>query len=279
METATTARAERARSASALSACLLTAALVACGTGDPSTREIGDGTAASASVDVVVERGTPFSAPDPAVEAALASGDDLSVRPAPRAAVLQELQANVDPDRLTPEALAKNPLVIGVEKRAPFVLAEGADPLDPNSYDWEKDEDGHWIVSYADLSLDGVDSEELLDALVYPEEYEGENLVFPNRIMALDGEKVALTGYMIAMAWSDSRVTNYMLVRDLLACCYGGSPEPDEWVDVHMEGRGAHNFQYVPVRTRGVFHVQGVADDAGYATGAFRIDGTDARED
>lgn len=192
---------------------------------------------------------------------------------------MEAFAAGVDPSRLTPEALAANPLVIGVEEREPFVLAEGADPLDPNSYDWEKDDDGYWIISYYDLSLDGIDSEALLDALVYPEEYEDEDLVFPDRIRALDGEKVALTGYMIAAAWKKDRVTNFMLVRDLLACCYGGSPEPDEWVDVHMEGRGSHSYQFVPVVTRGVFHLQGVADDAGYATGAFRIDGHDTREE
>ena len=70
-----------------------------------------------------------------------------------------------------------------------------------------------------------------------------------------------------------------MLVRDLLACCFGGSPEPDEWVDVRVKGRGAHSYQYVPVVTRGTFHVQGIADDAGYATGAFRLEGDDAREE
>lgn len=192
---------------------------------------------------------------------------------------MESFAAGVDPSRLTPEALAANPLVIGVEEREPFVLAEGADPLDPNSYDWEKDDDGYWIISYYDLSLDGIDSEALLDALVYPEEYEDEDLVFPDRIRALHGQKVALTGYMIAAAWKKDRVTNFMLVRDLLACCYGGSPEPDEWVDVHMEGRGSHSYQFVPVVTRGVFHLQGVADDAGYATGAFRIDGHDTREE
>lgn len=223
--------------------------------------------------DAQPDLGTPFSEP---VEAAEGSAEGARSGLSPS---MESFAAGVDPSRLTPEALAANPLVIGVEEREPFQLAEGADPLDPNSYDWEKDDDGYWIISYYDLSLDGVDSEALLDALVYPEEYEGEELVFPDRIRALDGEKVALTGYMIAMRWTKDRVSNFMLVRDLLACCYGGSPEPDEWVDVHMEGRGSHSYQYVPVVTRGVFRLQGVADDAGYATGAFRIDGHDTREE
>lgn len=190
------------------------------------------------------------------------------------------LAGSVDPSMLTPEALAANPLVIGVEKREPFVLPEGADPLDPTVYGWEKDDDGYWIISWADLSLEGIDKDLLLDALVYPEEYdEGEAIEFPERIQALDGEKVALTGYMIAVTWDDDRVKNFMLVRDLMACCFGGSPEPDEWVDVTMVDKGSPYIQFVPVVTRGTFHIQGLSDPAGYATGAFRMDGVDTREE
>lgn len=185
-----------------------------------------------------------------------------------------------DPSRLTPEALAKNPLVMGVEKRDAFVLPEGADPLDPKSYGWDKDEEGHWIINYGDLSLEDVDKEMLLDALVYPEEYEDEDIHFPDRIRALDGEKVALTGYMIASEWEKKYVRSFMLVRDLMACCFGGDPEADEWIDVMMVGeKGAPYIQYVPATTRGIFRIQGVADEAGYATGAFQMEATDVTEE
>ena len=189
------------------------------------------------------------------------------------------LVGSVDPARLTPEALDENPLTIGTTRRAPFELAEGADPLDATSYDWEKDDDGHWIISYSDLSLAATDKELLLDALVYPDEYEGEEIHFPDRIRALDGEKVALTGYMIPLRWDSNRVPHFMLVRDLLACCFGGAPEPDEWIDVHMDGEGMTYWAYVPVVVRGTFRLAGQSDEAGYATGAFAIDATDAHEE
>ena len=192
---------------------------------------------------------------------------------------LSEFASTVDPSRLTPEALAKNPLVMGVKKREPFVLPEGADPLDPNVYGWDKDEDGHWIIDFGDLSLEEKDKEMLLDALVYPEEYEDEDVTFPDRIRALDGEKVALTGYMIATEWEDSKVKSFMLVRDLMACCFGGNPEADEWVDVLMVEGGCDYIEYIPVVTRGVFQIQGVADEAGYATGAFQMEATDVKEE
>lgn len=192
---------------------------------------------------------------------------------------LSEFASTVDPSRLTPEALAANPLIMGVEKREPFVLPEGADPLDPNVYGWEKDEDGHWMIDFGDLSLEEKDKERLLDALVYPEEYEDEDVTFPDRIRALDGEKVALAGYMIATEWEDSKVKSFMLVRDLMACCFGGNPQADEWVDVLMVDEGADYIEYIPVLTRGVFQIQGVADEAGYATGAFQMEATDVEEE
>ncbi|MEM8709442.1 MAG: DUF3299 domain-containing protein [Planctomycetota bacterium] len=194
---------------------------------------------------------------------------------------LSGLQASVDPSMLTPEALAKNPLEIGVEKKPPFELAPGADPLDPNSYDWDKDKDGYWIISFSDLSLTGVDRETVLDALVYPEEYEdaGDEIQFPDRVRALDGERVALTGYMIALRWNKNHLKQFMLVRDLKSCCFGQQPEADEWVDVVMKGEGTYYVQFVPVVTRGTFRLTGSSDEAGYAVGAYRIDGDDTREE
>ena len=38
------------------------------------------------------------------------------------------------------------------------------------------------------LALEEADKDLLLDALVYPDEYEGEEIRFPDRIRALDGE-------------------------------------------------------------------------------------------
>lgn len=198
-----------------------------------------------------------------------------------RAVGLDGLAGSVDPSMLTPEALAANPLEMGVEKRAPFQLAPGADPLDANSYDWEKDEDGYWIINYSDLSLTAVDKETLLDALVYPDEYEesGDEINFPDRIRSLDNEKVSLTGYMIAMKWNKNKLKHFMLVRDLKACCFGGQPEADEWVDVPMNTEGTGYIQFVPVVTRGTFRLAGYSDEAGYATGAYKIEGDDSREE
>ena len=270
----------------------LLALTFACGGGEASEDRRGKAAARPGDGDVALAapQGRSFLDAGPAegelvvttAEARFASGEldmDAVRSGGGRPSAISDLARSVDPSMLTPEALANNPLVIGTEKREPFVLPEGADPFDPTVYGWEKDEDGHWIIAWSDLSLEGVDKDLLLDALVYPEEYEDEEVPFPDRIKALDGERIALTGYMIAVTWNDDRVKNFMLVRDLMACCFGGSPEPDEWVDVTMEGKGSPYIQFVPVVTRGTFHIQGLSDAAGYATGAFRLEGVDTREE
>lgn len=156
-------------------------------------------------------------------------------------------------------------------------VAESDDPL--AKFGWTRDRDGFIQLTYLDLSLEGHDQELLVEKLLYPEEYADEELEWPERIRALDGEKVALTGYMIPLLWKDTTVPNFMLVRDLMSCCFGGAPRPDEWTDVKMKGEGAGYWSYVPVVTRGIFRLAGIADEAGYAAGAYSIEGQDVRRE
>ena len=46
-----------------------------------------------------------------------------------------------------------------------------------------------------------------------------------------------------------------------------------------MVDEGCDYIEYIPVVTRGVFQIQGVADEAGYATGAFQMEATDVKEE
>jgi hypothetical protein len=151
------------------------------------------------------------------------------------------------------------------------------DPVE--RYGWTRDRDGYIQISYLDLVLDGLDQELLVEKLLYPEDYEDLELDWPERVRALDGQKVALTGYMLPLLWKDTTVPHFMLVRDLMACCFGGAPKPDEWTDVKMDGEGAGYWSYVPVITRGIFRLAGIADEAGYAAGAYSIEGHDVRRE
>lgn len=140
----------------------------------------------------------------------------------------------------------------------------------------ERVDDGRLAVRYRHLSLDSLDDfefEDVMDALM-----EGD-VRFPAEIAALDGKRIEITGYMIPVEWQRREVTEFMLVRDLLACCFGGAPQPDEWLHVSMEeGEGSKYFPFVPVKVQGTLRIEGLDDGAGYAAGCFRLVGTDARE-
>ncbi|MEZ6014486.1 MAG: DUF3299 domain-containing protein [Planctomycetota bacterium] len=139
---------------------------------------------------------------------------------------------------------------------------------------------GRLAIRFRHLALDHLDDEEyeaLLDGLVgrAGDHADEDAPEFPTSIRALDGKDVALLGYMIPIEWDDAEVLEFMLVRDLLACCFGGAPQPDEWVQVRMEkGKGAHYYPFLPVITHGRFEIDGMTDAAGYAVGCYRMTGT-----
>lgn len=204
--------------------------------------------------------------------------------PAVSVSALREGRLFYDPNAPPPAAVdAVEPEVGAASVALEEALAadpaatESGDPL--AKFGWTRDRDGYIQVTYLDLALDGLDQELLVEKLLYPEDYADEAIDWPERIKALDGEKVALTGYMLPLLWKDTTVPHFMLVRDLMSCCFGGSPKPDEWCDVKMQGEGAGYWSYVPVIARGTFHLTGIADEAGYAAGGYALEGHDVRRE
>lgn len=137
-------------------------------------------------------------------------------------------------------------------------------------------------VSFWDLSLYELDVDAMLDALLYPEAYaedELEELAFPEEIARHDGEEIVITGYMIPGEMVLGSVRDFMLVRDLLACCFGAQPMPDEWIAVTVhEDLDVEYFPYIPIRVTGTLTLGGEQDKAGFARGVYELLATDVRE-
>lgn len=143
----------------------------------------------------------------------------------------------------------------------------------------EPEPDGPIAIGFRDLSLIDYDVDAMLDYMLFPEEYEGEDvadLAFPEEIERLSGKEVSLVGYMIpGKIEKGGNVRDFMLVRDLLGCCFGGAPMPDEWVDVVVEdGVEAEYRAYMPMRVTGTMTLGGDQDEAGFALGVYRIKAT-----
>ena len=155
----------------------------------------------------------------------------------------------------------------------PAVAEESQEPAE------EPEPEGPRRITFRDLSLIDFDVDAMLDYMLFPEEYEGEevdDLSFPEEITALDGREVSLVGYMIpGKIAKGGDVRDFMLVRDLLGCCFGGTPMPDEWVDVIVaEGSRAEYRAYLPMRVTGVMTLGGEQDEAGFALGIYRMTAT-----
>jgi len=135
-------------------------------------------------------------------------------------------------------------------------------------------------ITFRDLSLAGLDVDALLDAVLFPEEYEPEELealALPERITRFDGRDVSIVGYMIPGELEGNEVRDFMLVRDLMSCCFGGSPNADEWIDVVMvEGELAVYHPFLPMRVEGRMSLGGAVDDAGFAVGIFHLEASRA---
>jgi len=132
------------------------------------------------------------------------------------------------------------------------------------------------VISVPDLDLDELGDEgreDLLDAMLFPEEYSEEDRKFPDQIQALDGKKVALRGYMLPSDQDGDDVLSFLLLGDLLACCFGGAPRSDQWVNVEMaEGKTTEYYAFVPIIVKGEFKIEVIEDEAGYPAGCYRLE-------
>ena len=94
----------------------------------------------------------------------------------------------------------------------------------------------------------------------------------PDKIKALDQQKVAVTGYMLPTKMDGGLVKEFLLVKDPMMCCYGVMPKINEWVVVKMTGPGVKPLMDVPITFDGKLRV-GEMYENGYLTGVYLLEG------
>lgn len=167
---------------------------------------------------------------------------------------------------------------VQVEEAKPVaVVASETEPVAEQPA--QKEQDGPIDLTYQDLSLIDYDVDAMLDYMLFPDEYEDEDTSFlelPADLKALDGKEISIVGYMIPGEIKKGNVRDFMLVRDLMGCCFGGVPMPDEWVDVVMDEDAEAEYRpYMPMRVTGVLTLGGEQDEAGFALGIYRLQASD----
>jgi hypothetical protein len=93
----------------------------------------------------------------------------------------------------------------------------------------------------------------------------------PDAIRGLDGRKAVVTGFMLPIKMEGGLVTEFLLMRSQMMCCYGVVPQVNEWVLVHM-AKGVHQLMDVPVSFGGQLHVKELYEN-GFLTAIYQLDG------
>jgi len=129
-----------------------------------------------------------------------------------------------------------------------------------------------------------VDFERLVFEDYSPPEFRGDGAEplrledFPEDVRALDGQKVQLAGFMIAVDFKDQKIEDFMLCRFPPGCCFGGVPLFDEWIDctpTYAEDRDWSPYEMILVE--GTLAVGEVVDEDGFVLSIYRMQVDDVR--
>jgi hypothetical protein len=93
----------------------------------------------------------------------------------------------------------------------------------------------------------------------------------PAMVKGWNGKKAVITGYMVPVKMDKGLVTEFLLMRNTMACCFGTVPNMNEWVVVKMK-KGVAPLMDVPVALYGELKV-GAMFENGYMTGLYELDG------
>jgi hypothetical protein len=92
----------------------------------------------------------------------------------------------------------------------------------------------------------------------------------PAQVKGWNGRKAVITGYMVPVKMEKGLVTEFLLMRNTMACCFGTVPNMNEWVIVKMR-KGVQPLMDVPVAFYGQLKV-GAMFENGYMTGLHELD-------
>jgi hypothetical protein len=98
------------------------------------------------------------------------------------------------------------------------------------------------------------------------------NEQIPAEVKAWSGRKAIVTGFMLPVKMDGGLVTEFLLVKDPMLCCYGVMPNMNEWVVVKMVKGGVKPLMDVPISFYGELKV-GAMYENGYMTGVYLLEG------
>ena len=92
----------------------------------------------------------------------------------------------------------------------------------------------------------------------------------PSEVKAWSGHKAIITGFMLPTKLDNGKATEFLIMANQMACCFGTVPNMHDWVVVRMP-KGIQVVQDIPVSFYGILKV-GAMYENGYMTGIFAMD-------
>lgn len=96
------------------------------------------------------------------------------------------------------------------------------------------------------------------------------------KIEALDGKQVRIRGYILP-SFQQTGLTQFVLVRDNLSCCFGPGAAIYDCVIVEMKPGRATDYSLYPVAVDGAFTIREMLDPDGKAVAIYHLDGEQVR--
>lgn len=94
----------------------------------------------------------------------------------------------------------------------------------------------------------------------------------PADIKNLDGKKTVISGFMLPVKVNKGVVTELLLMKDQMSCCYGATPNLNDFVIVRMpEGKGKLMVD-TPIFIYGTLKVGAVLEN-GFLAGVYQLEG------
>ena len=100
----------------------------------------------------------------------------------------------------------------------------------------------------------------------------------PERLKKMTGKKYAIRGFMIPFKLDGEDVTEFLLVRNQSACCFGVEPKMNEWLHVRMaKGKKAPYAVDIPITVYGKFEAAELIEK-GFVMSLYRIEASEVEE-
>lgn len=87
------------------------------------------------------------------------------------------------------------------------------------------DAEGRRVVDFAELA--GFAYTPPADGAAWPADTQAG---IPEAVRNLDGRRVSVRGFMLPIKLESGRVTQFLILRNHMACCYGVVPAPNDWI-------------------------------------------------